>query len=228
VAVKILESINADDAFRRMTRELRMFATVRSPYLVALFDAGQQGDRFFYSMEYFPLGSLALPARPLDRGERLRAVAHAARAAHALHEAGAVHRAIKPANIMVHPGGGKLADLGLAQLLRPGQTLTGVGPIGSVEHLDPGLLRGQRGSRSSDVWSLGTTLHRVLAGIGVYGELPDREPLVAVRRVLTSRPNLSDELDDGARRVVARALAAEPAQRYPTADALADDIDALV
>ena len=56
-------------------RELRAFAQVNSPYLVRVYDAVLQ-DSFLYAMEYCPLGSLAAPARPLSRGEVLRAVAH--------------------------------------------------------------------------------------------------------------------------------------------------------
>lgn len=226
VAVKVLHGMSGDDAFRRTTRELRVFASVRSPYLVTLYDAGQEGDKFFYSMEYFPLGSLAAPARPLDRAERLRAIVHAARAAHALHESGTVHRGIKPANILLHDEGAKLSDLGFAQELMPGQTVTSVGPIGSVEYLDPGILKGDTASRGSDVWSLGMTLHKVLTGVGVYGELPD-DPLVVVRKVLTAQPEVSEELSADERAVVERALSPEPVDRHATAEQFADEVEAL-
>ena len=155
-----------EDAFRRATRELRLFASVKSPFLVALYDAGQEGGRFFYAAEYLPLGSLASPAKPLDRGQTLRAVADAARAAHVLHEAGIAHRSIKPANILITETGGKLSDLGLAQVLAPGMTVTGMGPIGSVEYIDPAILSGERAGRPSDLWSLGVTLHRAITGTG--------------------------------------------------------------
>lgn len=227
VAVKVLASMSNEDAVRRITRELQHFASITSPYLVSLYDAGQEGGRFFYSMEYFPLGSLARPARPLDRAERLRAVADAARAAHTLHEGGAVHRGIKPTNIMMHEAGGKLSDLGLTQLLSPGQKLTATGPIGSVEYMDPEMLRTEQGSRGTDVWSLGVTLHRVLSGVGVYGELPD-DPYVVVVRVLNTTPTLSENLSDGERGVISRALAPRALDRHHTALELADEIDALV
>ena len=72
VAVKVTAGQTQDDAFRRATRELRLFAQVKSPYLVALYDAGQEGGRFFYAAEYLPLGSLGSPSKPLDRGQTLR------------------------------------------------------------------------------------------------------------------------------------------------------------
>ncbi len=216
VAVKVMAGQTQDDAFRRATRELRHFASVKSPYLVALYDAGQEGGRFFYAAEYLPLGSLATPAKPLDRGQTLRAVADAARAAHVLHEAGTVHRSIKPANILITETGGKLADLGLAQELAPGMTVTGMGPIGSVEYIDPAILSGDRAGRPSDLWSLGVTLHRAITGTGVYGELPETEPLVAIRKVLSTDPVLSDSLTPAERELVGSA----PGQgrRGPTGD----------
>ena len=121
VVVKVLAGQTTADTFRRATRELKAFAAVRSPYLVRLFDAGQQGGTFFYAMEWLPKGSLAAPAEPISRAEALRAVAHAARAAHDLHEAGIVHRDINPDNVLLAEDGGRLADLGLAQVLQPGR-----------------------------------------------------------------------------------------------------------
>ncbi|MGH9012790.1 MAG: serine/threonine-protein kinase [Acidimicrobiia bacterium] len=227
VAVKVLSGPSSDDAFRRATRELRIFASVRSPYLVTLYDAGQEGGRFFYSMAYFPLGSLEAPARPLIRLEILRAIAHVSRAAHALHEAGVVHRGIKPANILLEDDGAKLSDLGLAQLLTPGLSVTGIGPIESLEYVDPGTLRGDRPSRASDIWSLGATLHRALSGTGVYGDLSSTDVGLAVRQVLTTPPGISESLPPSEVDLIARCLDPDPAQRLPTAEALADEVEAL-
>ncbi|MGH9278656.1 MAG: serine/threonine-protein kinase [Acidimicrobiales bacterium] len=227
VAVKVLAGATGDDAFRRATKELRLFASVHSPELVTLYDAGQDGQAFYYSMEYFPLGSLAAPARPLSRSEVLHAVAAAASAAHSLHEAGIVHRDIKPANIMLHDGGAKLSDLGLAQHLAPGLTITGMGPITSVEYIEPGIMRGERASRASDIWSLGITLHRALSGTGVYGELPANDPLLAMRRVLSTAPTIDPSLRPEDADLIRRCLAPEPADRPRTAEALARAIEAL-
>jgi serine/threonine protein kinase len=223
----VLAGRTSEDAFRRATKELRLFAAVQSPYLVRLFDAGQEGETFYYSMEYFPLGSLDEPARALTREEKLRAVAQTARAAHALHEAGIVHRDIKPANIMLYETGAKLSDLGLAQLVQPGLTVTGMGPIGSVEFMDPGIMRGARASRASDIWSLGVTLHRALTGTSLYGELADDEPLLAMRKVLSSPPVVSPDLPVAAADLIKACLAADPADRPPTALVVAERIESL-
>ena len=62
VVLKLIEGRTDEESFRRFSRELQMFAAVRSPYLVRLFDAGQQDGTFFYSTEHFPLGSLETAA----------------------------------------------------------------------------------------------------------------------------------------------------------------------
>lgn len=227
VAVKVLTGPTSADTFRRATRELKVFAGVRSPYLVALYDAGQEDGTFYYAMAYHPLGSLATPARPLTRDEVLRAVTHAALAAHALHEVGVVHRDIKPANILLHEEGAHLSDLGLAQILTPGQTTTGVGSVTAVEYLDPAIVRGEPASRATDIYALGATLHRALAGTGIHGELPDSDPLLALRRVLSSPPTIDPALEPAAAALVRACLDPDPTRRPATADGLAHQISAL-
>ncbi len=224
VAVKVITGVTQDDAIRRGARELRAFAAVESPHLIRLFDAGQDGPNLYYSMEYSPLGSLAQPARPLERHEVIDAVADAADAAHALHEAGLAHRNIQPSTVMLHEAGAKLADLGLAQTLTPGQTATGVATIEYIEYLDPASLGGESPSRATDIFSLGATLHRALTGTGLYGVVPTNQPLLAVRRVLSSTPQVSDMLDESDRHIIERAIDVDLTERYGSADELATDL----
>jgi eukaryotic-like serine/threonine-protein kinase len=227
VAVKVLSGSNSLDTFRRATRELAAFAAVRSPYLVTLYDAGQQGDDLYYSMEYLPAGSLADGVSSLRSAQVMSAVADAARAADALHEAGIAHNDIKPGNIMLHDGGAKLSDLGLSQLLTPGLTITGLGTAGSVEYLDPAIIRGELPSRATDIFALGATLHRALAGTGLYGDLPSDNTMVAMRRVLGHPPVISEKLPADVRDVIAAAIDPDPKARPNTAAELADRIDAV-
>jgi serine/threonine protein kinase len=223
VAVKVLAAESTATAFRRATRELRAFAAVRSPYLVAPYDAGQQDGVFYYSTAYLPGGSLGNPAAPLSTGDALRAVAHAARAAAALHAAGIVHRDIKPGNVLLHDGGAQLSDLGLAQVFAEGVTLTGMGGLDAIEYVDPGLLLGEAPGPANDVWSLGMLVHRVVAGIGVYGPLPEEDGMLALRRVLSTPPQLSDALPEPVAALVRDCIA--PTVERPTAGAVADRID---
>lgn len=227
VGVKVLPGANDATGLRRATRELRAFASVQSPYLVELLDAGRQGDYFYYAMAYSSRGSLASPDRPLTRAETRAAVAAAARAAHALHEAGLVHRGIAPSNVLLTEDGARLADLSLVQALTPTQTMTGLGSVGAVEYLEPSLLAGQPATPLADVWSLGVTLHRALAGEGVYGELPDGDVLIHVRAVLSGRPRISERLTPAEADLVSRCISADPSGRPASALALAEEIEAL-
>lgn len=224
VALKVFGDRVGEQAYERGVRELRAFAAVRSPYLVRVFDAVLE-DSFVYAMEYFPLGSLAAPARPLDP---LVALEHAARAAHALHEAGLAHGDIKPANILLaedaeNEVGGRLSDLGLARFLNPGNTLTGMGRASSVEFTDPDLLAGSRPSRRTEVWALGATIQRAIAGTGLYGELPDSQPLLAIRKVLSSKPEVDEALPADVADLV-RACLADGDARPATAEQVADGL----
>ena len=227
VAVKVLTGSNSQDTFRRATRELAAFAAVQSPYLVTLYDAGQQGDDLYYSMEYLPAGSLADAAGTLTQRQVLTAVADAARAAHALHEAGIAHNDIKPGNIMLHETGAKLSDLGLSQLLTPGLTVTGLGSAGSVEYLDPAIIRGEMPTRATDIYALAVTLHRAMAGIGLYGELPADNTMLAMRRVLSHEPEIAGSLPQAARELIAASISQDQSERPATAEEFASRTEAI-
>jgi serine/threonine protein kinase len=230
-AVKVWSTAATPASVRKAVHELKHFAAaarVGSEYLVQLYDAGQEDEVFFCSMEYLPLGSLASAATALARADILRAMAHAARGAHALHEAGMAHRNIKPSNILLHEKGAKLSDLGLVQIMAPGLTITGIGAVDSIEYLDPGIVgRRERPSRASDIWSLGATLHRALTGAGIYGELADNDPLYAARTLLSERPMLDAALQPAERELVAACLEADPASRPHTALAVAEAVEKL-
>jgi eukaryotic-like serine/threonine-protein kinase len=224
VALKVFGDRVSDLAYDRGVRELRAFAAVRSPYLVTVYDAVLE-DTFAYAMQYFPDGSLAAPSTPLTRRDVLRALEHAARAAHALHEAGIAHGDIKPANVLLAGDGGRLSDLGIARFMAPGATLTSMGRASSVEFLDPDLIGGARPSRRTEVWALGATIHRALAGVGLYGELPDTQALLAIRKVLGGTPQIAPSLAPDEAELVRRCLSDD--DRLPTAEAVADGLARL-
>ncbi|MEQ8716291.1 MAG: serine/threonine-protein kinase [Acidimicrobiales bacterium] len=227
VVVKVLHERAGDDEFRRMANELRIHASVDSPLLVAILDAGHQDGRLYYAAEHFPEGSLAAPTGERDGAARIAAVRDAARAAHALHEAGVAHRDIKPDNVMLTTDGGRLGDLGLAQILNPGMTVTGVGPIGALEYLAPEVAHGAPGGRASDIWALGATLHRALTDAPLYPEMPTGSVLAALRHLLDTRPTVAGDLAPEVAVVVTACLEPEPHDRPATAAELADRLEAL-
>lgn len=238
VAVKTLAQQATDQDFARMANELRVYAAVDSPYLAPIYDAGHHNGRLFYATAYFVDGSLGSPARPMGRPEVVSAVADAAMGAHALHEAGIAHRDIKPANVMISrviAGGAQdgteiramLGDLGLAQVINPGQTVTGIGPVGTIEYLAPEQVQGQKATRASDIWALGVTLHRAVTGRGVYEALPVDSLVDALRHVMTARPELDETLGQPLTAIIERCLMEDPAARFPTAAELASKLRSI-
>jgi serine/threonine protein kinase len=227
VAVKVFAGTTTEDVFRRATRELKAFAAVPSPYIVSLYDAGQHDGVLYYSMEYVPGGSLADPAQPLSSGEAIKAVGDAARAAAALHAANLVHRDIKPGNVLLHTRGGKLSDLGLAHVVAPGVTVTGMGPVTSVEYTDPALLLGAQATPAADVYSLGVMLHRVITGQCIFGEdLPADDGLLALRRVMSATVQLSPSLPPATAELIGEC--AGPAADRPSAAQFAERLGQLL
>ena len=99
-------------------------------------------------------------------------------------------------------------------------------PETSVEYLDPTLLLGEPPSRATDIWALGATLHRALSGKGLYGELPERQPLLAIRKVQSSAPAVDPSLTPGEAALVLACLASAT-DRPATAAEVADRIAAI-
>ncbi len=224
VAVKALWQDSTDIDFDRMARELRIVASIHSPFLATLIEAGQADGRLFYVRSHYGDGTLADSNRP--RSSVLRAMADAARGAQALHDNGVVHRDIKPENVLVGGSGAALAELGLAQLLDHALT-TGIGPVGAIEYVSPEVALGDKGTPASDIWSLGVTLHRALTATSIYGVGPPANVLEGFRRVASGRFSLSADLSPDDRSVIEGCLQNNPADRFASATELAEQLTRL-
>lgn len=227
VTVKVLHHRSQEQGYARMANELRVYRAAGSDHLVPIYDAGHESGTIFYAARYSEVGSLDAASARLDRAARLRAVASVARGVHDLHEVGVAHRDIKPSNMLLFDDGAKLGDLGLAQILNPGQSATGMGPVGSLAHLSPEMIRGEDAGRASDVFALGVSLHSILCGEPVFPDLEGRDLREALRFMLRPTPTVSAGLSEAEAAAVSTCVAQEPADRYPTAAALADELDRL-
>ncbi|MDQ1295278.1 MAG: eukaryotic-like serine/threonine-protein kinase [Actinomycetota bacterium] len=249
VAVKILRPELADDnAFRRRFRaEARTAGGLSHPGIAAVYDYGEgpavaageaapdgasgASDKSvsYLVMELVPGEALSTTisregALNIDRA--LDLVAQTARALHAAHLRGVVHRDVKPANLMVTPDGRvKVTDFGIARP-KDHEPLTMTGQVmGTAHYLAPELARGQSASPLSDVYALGVVTYECLAGHRPF----DGENQVAVATAHLSQqpPPLPTTVDPRARRLVAAAMTKDPTRRIQGADAFATALEGL-
>ncbi|GHI03689.1 serine/threonine protein kinase [Streptomyces cellostaticus] len=225
VAVKVLAENWAHrlDIRERFLSEARLLRRAGSSRVVQVYDIGELPDgRPYFVMEYADGGTLAdlLADGPLPVPQALRLTAQAARSAAALHEAGIVHRDIKPTNVLLHtaPDGARrvlLADLGLAKSLAQASVLTlAAGSAGyqPPEQAEPGEGIDAR----ADVYSLGAVGYEL-----VTGTVPGPPGKVVPPRRL--RPDLGENVE----RALLRALEPDRERRWPAAQAFAAELDRL-
>ncbi|WP_244929091.1 serine/threonine-protein kinase [Nocardioides sp. W7] len=174
----------------RAGREARLAARLSHPHVVAVFDLVEEGEAHWLVMEYVEGSTLAELVRDrgaLDPDQASRIVGQAADGLTAAHEAGIVHRDVKPSNMLVTADGQvKLSDFGIARAeADPSLTQTGL-VTGSPAYLAPEVASGRTATDASDVWSLGATLFHALSGRPPY-EVGDNL-LGALYRIVHEEP----------------------------------------
>jgi serine/threonine-protein kinase len=228
VAVKLLrEDLAASHEFvERFRREAHMVAGLNHPNIAHVYDYGQDGRQHFIVMELVAGSDLARVLHDRHRlapGEAVDIAAQVCAALSAAHRAGVVHRDIKPGNVIIGPDGHvKVTDFGIARALGEAP-LTQTGSVmGTAQYLPPEQSRGEPATPASDIYSLGVLLYQMLTGaVPFTGDSP---VAVAVQHVSEPMPPPSATVPDmppALDRVVARATAKRPEDRYASADEMA-------
>lgn len=212
--VEVREVSLGDDRWPVWSDLVTRIAAVQAPDLRALLEIGldPDGAGAWLSAEAAPGGDLSDPVG--GRPVLLEAVASAARAVHALHEVGLAHGSVSPLAVVFTSHGPVLdppvgtGPEGLVAAASGGRPLSAV---------DPELLRGEAPSRSSDIWSLGATLHLALSDRPLHPGIDSDQTVTAAQRVMFTRPEIDPALPAGVRQLIERCLAANPADRPETA-----------
>ncbi|HEX9165767.1 MAG TPA: protein kinase [Gemmatimonadales bacterium] len=229
VAVKVMRpELAATLGAERFLREVEIAAQLNHPHILPMYDSGAAEGLLFYVMPWIEGESLQARLRregqlPVEEAVRLaREVAEALAHAHAR---GIIHRDIKPANILINAGHALVADFGIARALGTGgEALTKTGlAVGTPQYMSPEQATGGHAiDGRADVYAVGAVLYEMLAGeppfTGPTAQAIMARSLTEVPRPLTASRDVNPQVDA----VVRRALAKSPADRQPSAAALAE------
>jgi tetratricopeptide (TPR) repeat protein len=228
VALKFIPHTNAHrEDLARFWAEAEAVAQLSHPHIVPIYDLGEHDGLPFYTMEFLPDGNLEQllehgPLTPLHAATLLEQVAQAVQHAH---EQGILHRDLKPANVLLHPA--KIADFGLARRLDGTGHHTRTGAIlGTPAYMAPEQAVGRREQGPGvDIWSLGVMLYECLTGRLPFQGSSVLHTLELVRREDPVAPSRIDaRIPRDLENIVLRCLEKDPARRYPSAAALAEDL----
>ncbi len=240
VALKVVTpALAGDDGFReRFIRESRAAAAVDHPHIIPVYGAGEDRGILYLAMRYVSggdLGSLLRREGPLPAERAAFLLSPVASALDAAHAAGLVHRDVKPANVLVDMSPGRpehpyLSDFGLAKGTTSATGLTGTGQfIGTIDYIAPEQISGGRAHVQTDQYALACVAFTLLTArlpfareapmAVLWAHLNDPPPSVTAYRF---------DLPPAVDQVLGRALAKDPAARYPSCGAFADALRAAL
>jgi hypothetical protein len=223
VAIKLIADDRAGDpAFReRFEREAQLTAAIDHPNVIPVYAAGEEDGQLYLVTRYVAgtdLQDLLRSEGPLEPGRAADVVRQVAEGLDAAHAAGLVHRDVKPANVLLSGRHAYLSDFGLTRTVDAEAHLTDTGErLGTVDFMSPEQLRGQRTDARSDVYALGCLLYTVLTGRPPFHRDSAAATITAHLEAPPPRVSGNAGLPDEFDTVLARALAKDPEQRFPSA-----------
>jgi Tol biopolymer transport system component/predicted Ser/Thr protein kinase len=234
VALKVLPAGAALDERLsiRFLKEARAAARLDHPGIVQVFTSGRDQGVLYFAMELIEGRSLAdiVAGGPMAPDEAARIAAQVARALDHAHRSGLIHRDVKPENILLGPDGRpRITDFGLVHDVSAATFTLSHHVLGTPAFIAPEQAIGEPVDPRSDVYGLGAVLYNLLTGRAPYaGELPS----VVLGRVLTAGPtpllSLSPDLPPALVAICERAMTRKREDRYPTALAMAVDLEAYL
>ncbi len=236
VALKVMhQHYGADpEHVERFRREARSVAALSHPNVVTVIDRGEHAGRQFIVFEYVDgenLKQLIQRRGPAPVATALELAIQIAQALSFAHQHGLVHRDVKPQNVLLNGDGrAKVTDFGIARSMDVQQSVTHTGTVlGTSDYIAPEQAQGRAVDEHTDVYSLGVVLYELLTGrVPFTGE---NFVAVAMRHINDAPPPLDDARPDVPPRVqaaVRRAMAKEPAERFPSMAAFCDELQACL
>lgn len=246
VVIKALrpELAQSEAARRRFEREACLCSALDNAHIQGVYDIGQEGDLYYIVLQYVegPTLKQFQNGRALEPRTALRLAIQLADALAVAHASGIAHRDLKPANVIVSAGKeARILDFGLAKSLAGGsgeeaearravdEPLTEVGvPYGSMGYGSPEQASGRPADHRTDVFSLGVLLYEMITGVPPFR---GRHAVEVLNAVINEAPRplaeLNPRVPPGLQRVLDRALAKDPKDRYQTMAAFRDELMAL-
>src|SRR4051794_28266354 len=229
VAIKRLHADSPEEVGRRFQREAKVGASLNHPSIVAVYDTVTDDEGVLIVMEYVAGHTLRdeIARGPMEPGRALGILSAIASALDHAHDAGVVHRDVKPANVLIDDARGavKLADLGIATAAERTRITHSDAVLGTAAYMAPERLDGGAGGPAVDVYALAAMAFEMLSGRkAVVGSTP----LEIARRVATAPPpDLREVVPDApaaAAEALKRGLAKQPDERRATAGELVRDL----
>src|SRR3954470_23011117 len=233
VAIKVMADAVAQDAGLRdrFLREAQAAGSLQHPNVVTIYDFGEVDDHLFIAMEYVEGDDLSdlitknVTIRPSDALDLIIDVLHGLAYAH---KRGIIHRDIKPANIRVDAEGkARLMDFGVAHLASSEMTSTGM-LLGTPAYMAPEQITGASVTAETDIFSVGAVLYELLARKRPFaGDTLQSLMYSILNKAPESLEAIVSKMPAGLHDIVMRALSKDPAQRYHSAMAMANDLAAI-